>query len=279
MIYKDEQLKALLPANIRDDGMIVSHEGVTYGGFVYSAGLKLKMILQIFLSALNYLNSKGITLLRYKAIPIFYDKKPSEEINYALFLLNARLYRRDTSITIDLHSAASFSNRRKYEIKKAKRAGVFVAEEKNFGPFWTEILIPNLQQRYGRNPVHSLEEITLLASRFPSNIRQYCAYTNDRISAGVIIYETETVAHTQYIGVNAIGRNSGALDYLIAHLITNIYLNKKYFDFGICNENEGRYLNTGLLEWKEGFRGRCFCHDFYEIDTSKSENLIPIING
>jgi lipid II:glycine glycyltransferase (peptidoglycan interpeptide bridge formation enzyme) len=118
-----------------------------------------------------------------------------------------------------------------------------------------------------------VEEITMLASRFPAHIRQFSAYHGKRIVAGTTIYETQTVAHAQYIAVSEEGDKKGALDLLFAWLLDERYKSKCFFDFGICNEEEGRKVNHGLLAWKEGFGGRSICHDFYEICTDRYENL------
>ena len=63
------------------------------------------------------------------------------------------------------------------------------------------------------------------------------------------------------------GRNVGALDFIIDKLINEVYSNKKYFDFGISNEDGGRFLNTGLIAQKEGFGARAVVHDFYEFEV------------
>jgi hypothetical protein len=39
---------------------------------------------------------------------------------------------------------------------------------------------------------------------------------------------------------------------------------KKYFDFGISSEKNGRYLNIGLIQNKESFGARAIAYDFYE---------------
>ena len=49
-------------------------------------------------------------------------------------------------------------------------------------------------------------------------------------------------------------------------LLTDVYKDKKYFDLGVSTESEGQYLNTGLVEFKEGFGGRTVTYDFYEIN-------------
>jgi hypothetical protein len=85
----------------------------------------------------------------------------------------------------------------------------------------------------------------------------------------VIIYESCQVAHAQYIGTTSEGRKVGALDLIMSYLINDYYAQKKYFDFGISTEDDGRYLNTGLIENKQGFGARAVVYDFYEIDMQK----------
>ena len=70
----------------------------------------------------------------------------------------------------------------------------------------------------------------------------------------------------------------GAQAYLFGSLIEQ-YKDKRFFDFGISNENEGHALNYGLLDWKEGFGARCYAHDFYEIATADYPKLEPVVQG
>ncbi len=270
LIVLDEsgKLLALMPANITSQNILISHQGLTYGGLIVDKDDKLPNILQYFSRILAYLSESGINTIVYKEIPSFYNQVPADEIQYILFLLKAQLYRRDTSITIQYGSRLSFQKRRTRSIKAAEKAGVEVREEETFESFWNSILLPNLLKRFGVKPVHSLEEITLLRSYFPNNIRQFNAYLDGKIMAGTTIFETPTVAHAQYISASEEGRRNGSLDFLFHHLIENTFSNKSFFDFGICNEQEGLKLNEGLLDWKEGFGGRCYSHNFYEIKTS-----------
>ena len=126
-----------------------------------------------------------------------------------MFLLGAQLCRRDNALVIRQAGRLSFRKGRKSEISKARRAGVRVVEEDGFGPFWKRVLIPRLASQYGVTPVHTLDEITLLASRFPEYIKQYSAYCDGEIVAGATVYETPQVAHVQYIAVTPAGRKSG----------------------------------------------------------------------
>jgi len=272
MVFNNEVLVAVLPANLNADGTLISHEGLTYGGLVVSRAATLDDVLTCFHVVLHHLSQRQISKLLYKRIPDFYNTLPDDEAAYALFLLDARLYRRDCSAAVLQADRLPFRRCRKSLIKKAISLGVRIVQETSFQPFWERVLAPQLAARYGAKPVHTLEEITLLASRFPEQIKQFSAYCGDEIVAGTTIYETPTVAHAQYGAVTEKGRQIGAQAYLFSWLIEQ-YKDKRFFDFAISNENEGRALNHGLLDWKEGFGARCYAHDFYEIATGNYPKL------
>jgi len=272
MIYSDHALVAVLPANLNADGTLVSHEGLTYGGLVFTRAAKLCDVLAIFHAVLKHLSENRISKLLFKPIPGFYNTLPGDDVAYALFILDARLYRRDTSATISQMDRLPVRKHHQRLIKKAVNLGVHIVQEASFRPFWELVLTPQLAARYGAKPVHTHEEITLLASRFPDQIKQFSAYYCDEIVAGATIYETPTVAHVQYGAVTEKGRQSGAQAYLFSELIDQ-YKHKRFFDFGTSNEKEGRALNHGLLDWKEGFGARCYVHDFYEIETRNHAKL------
>jgi acetyltransferase-like isoleucine patch superfamily enzyme/CheY-like chemotaxis protein len=278
MIYNGNKLAGLLPANLSADGSLISHEGLTYGGLVVSRDATLKNVLACFYAILSYLNQEEISKCFYKKIPAFYNTLPDDDVAYALFLLEAKLYRRDCGTTVSEEDRLPFRRTRKNLIKKATDLGVCVVQEKTLQPFWEHVLVPQLAVRHGAKPVHTLEEITLLTSRFPEHIKQFSAYHQDKIVAGATIYETPTVAHAQYAAVTDEGREMGAQAYLFGWLIED-YKDKRFFDFGTCNEKEGRALNHGLLDWKEGFGARCFTHDFYEISTANYTRLESLLQG
>ena len=87
------------------------------------------------------------------------------------------------------------------------------------------------------------------------------------IIAGVIVYESKSVAHTQYIATTDEGKKEYAVDSILDLLINEYYAEKKYFDFGISTEKNGFYLNEGLIRFKEEFGARAVVHDFYEVDV------------
>jgi hypothetical protein len=278
MISRGDELVAIMPANQTADNMLISHQGLTYGGLVVPRAATVADVLECFHTTLRSLQALRIDRLLYKRIPTFYNTLPDDDVAYAMFLLEAQLYRRDIAIVVAQANRLPFQERRRRQIKKAIRANLRVTQDTSFRPYWERVLVPRLAQRYGIRPAHTVEEITLLASRFPENIKQFSVYSGDDILAGTTIYETPTVAHAKYIAVTDTGRRLGALDLLVGWLVEEGYKAKAFFDFGICNENEGRTLNPGLLDWKEGFGGRAYAHDFYHILTQNYAKLEPVLN-
>ncbi|MEP6569276.1 MAG: GNAT family N-acetyltransferase [Acidobacteriota bacterium] len=265
MFFKsDDTLSAVMPAS--STGAIVSsHGGLTFGGIVTDTKMKTAHMLEIFAAAKAHLKSEGVERMIYKAVPHIYHLIPAEEDLYALFRYNAKLIRRDVSSTIDLKEKLTFSKGRKYEIKQAQKCGLEVKQSTDY-PSFMAIEEHVLASRYDLKPVHTAEEMQLLAGRFPDNIKLFVASRDDVALAGVVIYESRNVAHAQYIAANDEGKKSGALDLVLSYLINEYYSAKKYFDFGISTENGGKDLNVGLIENKQSFGARAVVYDFYQLD-------------
>lgn len=276
MIFDSENLVAVLPAN-RVGEVVYSHQGLTYGGVVYNEKLKLASVIEVFKNVLFFLNDSDIKKIQLKLIPSIYHQKPAEELNYVLFLLKAQLTRRDTLAVVDLLQPYSLSKIRKRGVKNGINNGLVVKEVDCFTDFWKEILIPNLAKKHQATPVHSLEEITQLKTLFPEKIRQFNVYENGEIVAGTTIFESLTVAHSQYISGKEDKNELGGLDLLFYQLISETFKNKRFFDFGISNESQGQKLNEGLSYWKESFGANTIVHDFYEVKTSNYNLLESVL--
>ncbi|EGW48395.1 hypothetical protein HMPREF0666_00440 [Prevotella sp. C561] len=268
MIYRKEQLYALLPANRLGD-TLYSHQGLTYGGLITKKQATTAEICEVFIRINEYLYHSGVQRVIYKPTPWIYHCYPAEEDLYALtYICHAQLTSRDISSTIPLDSLMTFGKDRRRGVRKATRAGVTVRESKDLATFW-DILDKNLTNKYATHPVHSLEELTLLHSRFPNSIRLFMAFNDKGIAiGGTIIYEMPQVVHTQYISASPEGKRLGAIDLLFDYILNDVYANRKgFFDFGKSTEEEGKILNTTLIFQKEGFGGRGVCYDCYTWET------------
>src|SRR6266702_1439833 len=85
-----KRLLALLPANRKGDTLI-SHEGLSYGGFVSDKSATIPKIIKVFNATIAYLVQSGLRCLVYKSIPHIYHRFPAEEASYALMWFAARL--------------------------------------------------------------------------------------------------------------------------------------------------------------------------------------------
>jgi hypothetical protein len=265
LFFENDKLIALLPAN-REQADLVSHGGLTFGGIVTEERMSIALMLRLFEQLALYLANEGCRRLIYKPVPHIYHRVPSEEDLYLLFIKNARLVRRDLSTTIALGNRLPYAKGRKWSINKAKKAGLIVRLSADFESFMTieEYVLRNY---HGTKPVHSAAEIRLLAQRFPENIKLFAAYRETEMLAGVVIYESAQVAHAQYIAATDEGREVGASDLVLDHLIREVYSDKAYFDFGISTEQAGYRLNSGLALYKENFGGRAIAYDCYEFEV------------
>jgi hypothetical protein len=253
---------AVLPCN-RVHDRLISHGGLTYGGLIYGNDLRAVDVLAIFERLVEYYQALGCRSLSYKAIPHIYHSYPAEEDLYALYRLDARLTRRDLSTVIQMPNRIRLSELRRRATRKAIKHGLLIRDGDFFLGFHD--LLANALRKFDQTPVHSAGELRLLHSRFPDRIRLFGAFRGDELLAGALIYDFGHVVHSQYLASSDEGKALGALDAVIAHLLDVVCSQRQFFSFGISTEQEGRYLNEGLVFQKEGFGGRSIVHDCYEL--------------
>ncbi len=261
LVYSKGKPVAVFPAN-QDGQKIVSHGGLTYGGLIYSVAVHASDVLSIFTEIANYYEQNGFDSIIYKAIPHVFHRYPCEEDLYALSRQGASVFRRDLSSVVDIANRPRFSDSRKNTARKAEKIGVSVSVSDDLVAFHR--LLSQVLEKFDARPVHSVEELQLLKSRFSDRITLHCAMLDQELLASALIYNFGQTVHVQYMASSEVGRKHGALDHLLITLLERVYCDKKYFSFGISTEEQGRVLNDGLARQKEGFGARAIVHDFYD---------------
>ncbi|MBF4432878.1 GNAT family N-acetyltransferase, partial [Vibrio anguillarum] len=109
------------------------------------------------------------------------------------------------------------SKGRKALISKARGNGIVITESEDIAVFHK--LLSSALEKHGVKPVHSIEELELLKNRHPTNIKLYIAEDNGEILAGALMFNFQSVEHTQYLATSDKGKSVGALDLLIGTLI------------------------------------------------------------
>lgn len=286
MVYKNGRLVALLPANLTPDGILHSHQGLTYGGWLLPpAHLDGADLLEIFQTAISLWKAEGIKELDYKPIPTIYHKAPSQEDLYALFRLGAETSEVNLSMAIDLSTPPRYNTLRRRSLKKASALD-FTIEETDDCDTFISLVNACLSDRHNARAVHTAAELRLLRTRLPSHIRLFwlrpslssplqasslsspsseaggacvlssegaCSREAGGPAALVCVYDTGQVAHAQYIATTPYGRDHNLLTPLFDYLIREVFASRRYFDFGTSNEAHGLILNEGLLRQKASY--------------------------
>ncbi|HOP49134.1 MAG TPA: GNAT family N-acetyltransferase [Ignavibacteriales bacterium] len=269
VFFKNNKILALLPATIieRDNKRIfVSHQGASYGGFVYK-DLNLqeahKLVeLLIKIGKENDCNQITLTLP-----PIIYQKKYSNYIDFALYRNGFSYLKRELSSVVRL----DFKNNKPTElfrdeairaVNKAKKLGVEIIETEEFEEYYS-ILKNNLRMRHNVTPTHSLDELLKLKKMYPTKIRLFGAFKDEKLIAGVCNFS----ANSEVVLAFYISHNDEYQEYrpvnLLFHEIMQKYQleNFKYLDFGIFTVNMDP--NWGLGRFKENFGARGIFRDTF----------------
>lgn len=257
-----DKIVAVLPAN-RVGETLHSHGGLTYGGFVVGPTMSAALMIEIVAHLREVLPSMGFKTLAYKAIPHIFHRYPAEQDVYALVQAGGQLVRCDLSSVIAIGDAPSMSQSKRRGVKRAHKAGLEIKETSDFAPFWS-VLETRLVQAHETSPTHSLSEIEHLKAHFPENIRLFTAQCGDDVQAGVLMFDCGPAVHVQYMATTEEGRDNGALDLIIVHLIQDVFSLRRWFDFGVSTTQGGRCLNVGLAHQKERFGARSVMFNHYE---------------
>lgn len=267
LIARDgDKLVAVMPACV-DGDTLYSHRGLTYGGWLLPLRhFDVTIMLEVWDASSRFLLEHGIVKMVYKPVPHIYHSYPCEEDLYAVFRAGGVLVESNISTVIDLDEPLPFDRGNHHNVNVAFKSGVEVSESSQWDDYW-HLLENVLMSRYGTHPVHSIDEIKLLQSRFPDNIKLFTASLGGELLAGVVMYYCgNEVAHCQYIASSEHGRNVKALTLLFDHIINQSTLDGyRYFDFGTSNEAGGQYLNEGLVQQKCRLGGRGIVYNIYEI--------------
>lgn len=258
----DDDLVALLPAS-RHDRRLVSHGGLSYGGWITDERMTSAGMLRLFDLLAEDARKAGFDEMSYKAIPRCHHRLPADEDLHALFARGATPVRQDLSSVVDLADAPAWAKMRRRALAKSRAEGVEVVQSSDFSAFVVDLA--GVLERHGATPVHSAAELELLAGRFPDRIRLYEARRAAEAVAYALVYDCGQTVHTQYLVNTKAGRVCGGLEAIVDVLQNRDYADRRYLSFGISTEQEGRVLNEGLIAQKEMFGGRAMICPFYTL--------------
>ncbi|MEP7093237.1 MAG: GNAT family N-acetyltransferase, partial [Flavobacterium sp.] len=125
LVYENEKLVAVLPANIVDS-TVYSHQGLTYGGLVLLPTSKLYNTITIFQSILKYLSKEDVTIFYLKQIPSIYCEYSSSELDYLMYVCKSKIAMKHNISVIDFGRKILISKSRKECIRRGHKLGLFI---------------------------------------------------------------------------------------------------------------------------------------------------------
>ncbi len=243
------------------------HRGTTFGGIcIARTAYTASSVSEIMELVEAFLQENGFRKIYLKMVSPVYQRQNTDMLDYFLYkngftcynelnyYLRLEKYRQELTVPF------TTSKRRDYRYS-LKSGFVFKKlETREDIAAYYQVLLMNLE-KLGLHAVHSLEDLyDLKFNRFPEEIEFYGVYLEEKMVAGsMLFYFGGGVVHTQYLSSDEQYLKLFPMDFLIANLIqTAVDKGMDIFTFGICTEDQGRYLNLGLSRFKEGF-GTEFC--------------------
>ena len=253
LIYKGSKLICVFPCAKTEDGYF-SHPGTSAGGpVIHNKHFKMK----ILTSLISFINNYYDNRLTIKLSESYYVNNYNEALLY-LYLKNSKIYPEISTYKslnyTEVFSSVSQQSTRS-AVRKLYREGYYLNKTTLSDDYslFHYLLTENLK-KYNTKPVHDLDELIrlkdILAER--QNLFFLKNKDNEVCSCCWVIIATKDVWHTQYI-VKDYEKNKNGLVELMLVLIADEA--KKYdakiLSLGISTEDKGRFLNEGLISFKE----------------------------
>jgi hypothetical protein len=257
VVFRKGNIVAALPAcdfPAAEDRVLRSHGGLTYGGLIVGPSAGHSDVAESFALIAALGSEAGYRRLLYKSVPLPFQFRPRQEDQHILWTLGAQVVRRDIASVVraaEWNESALTSGRRQNSRKFGQTNCSLEFNSPRWNDYWLA-LVEVLQERHDARPTHSIEEMRRLVCLCPDHIKLHVVLLDGRVVAGIVEYLERRWIHTQYIAATLVGRANYALDgLLIARLRQARDAGVDWYSLGTSMEDDGRAVNTGLLQYKE----------------------------
>jgi len=265
------RIAGIFPAAVHqtDPALIESHEGISYGGLVHDGSLGGQQMLSALEAVADRYYHDGKRALRIKTVPHVYHRVPADDDLYALFRLGATRSRCHLASVIDVRNRPPPSKRRVRSLRKAERAGVRVERGAALlEPFWS-VLTERLRSKHEARPFHTLPQMLRLQALFPEQIHCVAGTLEGRVVAGVVLFRTARVLHSQYIGSDDRGYETSALDLVLQACVDECReRGTRYLSLGNSTLYGGTVFSESLYRFKAEFGAGGVVHESYDLALS-----------
>jgi peptidoglycan hydrolase-like protein with peptidoglycan-binding domain len=267
VFVKNSNILCVIPAvlqKINSRNIWNSHAYSTYGGFVVSDKFGVEDAIEVVDLTIQFAAENNIDEIIVRNPFRIFNKKPTDETDYAMYFKGFKILSRDVEIVLPLKGFAAqtidslYEGKTRNAVRKAEKENIKMKLTKDYPNYW-QILSQNLAEKHETKPTHTLEQFQILESLVgDEKIKLFGAYLDEKLIAGMIIFVANNQAiHTQYIaGLNEF-QHLRPINLLIHRIsIWAINNNFQYFNLGMSTNPDGSGINSGLSKFKEGFGGR-----------------------
>ena len=271
LIYYKNKLIAVFPACVvGSNGKMVlkSHAGTSYGGPVFKGKQSLRRVFSVMEALNEYAREKGFDQIEMRTPPKIFYKSFFDQLDFTLTGLG---YRREAEELVTFYRMADYAHNesivefaksfpttcRKEIRKSAEHITAKIVETEEDVNRFHEILSNNLSGKYNKQPTHTLDELKTLLRLFPGEIFILGTYHNDTLVGGyTVITINGKGLHIFYAAMDYDYQIYRPLNLGLAKLIQiGTERNMEVLNYGISTEDGGKYINWGLLRFKEDFGG------------------------
>lgn len=245
-----------------------SHPGASYGGPAFVGRPSGRTVVEAVEALVKTLRDDA-AWLQMRLPPHALHRAPAlEALEFALHLHGFEVSRSELSTFAALEDddvLASLSPSCRRNIRKAERAGLVAEESNDLDQYW-EILTDNLARGYGVTPTHERPEIERLRDLLPGDVRLFATHDGVRMVAGVLVFViNEWSAHTFYMASREDAQPTRPLNLALYEALRWARARGlRRMNFGVSTPR-GRYVNWGLLRFKETFGGHNVVRNTYRL--------------
>lgn len=269
---KNKTIALFTAAQVKRDDRetLISHQGASYGGFVYQDSLSIKQAFELTENLIDYALKNKFERIIITHSPFVYQRRYNNYIDFAFSKNGFKYLKREVSSVVVLDVKEDevlklFKSEARTAVRRAEKLGVVIKRTDDFETYYN-ILKSNLALRHNVQPAHTLPELIKLNKLFPDKIQLIGAYVKNKMVAGVVnFYCNDQVVLVFYISHDPEYQNYRGVNLLFYSIMKDaIKRGLSYLDFGLFTVNMDP--NWGLGRFKENFGARGILRDTYYLD-------------
>jgi hypothetical protein len=273
VFLSDGAVVGVLPAaRIGEPGqqmVAYSHPGSTAGGLIYHREMTLREVLTMLELAIDYYKSRGYHRLEFRLAESLFAYPGDGELLFLLWHRGFKLVTREVGSCVNLNNSDNWLTlgRKKNPgtIRSLRKQGIrsFLTDDPDAS---FRLVANNLEQRYGKHPSHSAQELADLKLRYPDRVHFWLAAQGDTPIATIVVFVVNRHAvHDFYIAQDYAYSKLNAMPMLFYHAFEHYQsLGYEWFNFGLSSRAD--WIKWGILEFKERMGGRGTFKDVWALE-------------